>query len=171
MNERTSKAFWLWGQFDPQTTNTLKRIKEDTHASLGGPIFEEHITISGPLKKKRTGRIISVKNALHNVRPITLEVLGYGYKDVYFQALFLRIKKTKELIHLKKTLDKEFGLTTSGYLPHISLFYGKESKDNKGKLIKSLPSAPKKLILDKICLVDVDECIESWKIRKKFPLN
>ena len=171
MNERTSKAFWLWGQFDPQTTNTLKRIKEDTHASLGGPIFEEHITISGPLKKKRPGRIISVKNALHNVRPITLEVLGYGYKDEYFQALFLRIKKTKELIHLKKTLDKEFGLTTSGYLPHISLFYGKESKDNKGKLIKSLPSAPKKLILDKICLVDVDECIESWKIRKKFPLN
>ena len=171
MNERTSKAFWLWGQFDPQTTHTQKRIKEDTHASLGGPIFEEHITISGPLKKKRPGRIISVKNALHNVRPITLEVLGYGYKDVYFQALFLRIKKTKELIHLKKTLDKEFGLTTSGYLPHISLLYGKESKDNKGKLIKSLPSAPKKLILDKICLVDVDECIESWKIRKKFPLN
>ena len=171
MIQRISKAFWLWGQFDPQSTNTLKKIKEETHTSLGGPIFEEHITISGPLKKKRPGRIISVKNALHNVRPITLEVLGYGYKDEYFQALFLRIKKTKELIHLKKTLDKEFGLTTSGYLPHISLFYGKESKDNKGKLIKSLPSAPKKLILDKICLVDVDECIESWKIRKKFPLN
>ena len=76
MNERISKAFWLWGQFDPQTTNTLKKIKEETLASLGGPIFEEHITISGPLKKKGPSRIISVKNALHSVRPITLEVLG-----------------------------------------------------------------------------------------------
>ena len=63
MNERISKAFWLWGQFDPQTTNTLKKIKEETLASLGGPIFEEHITISGPLKKnykkltKRTKKI------------------------------------------------------------------------------------------------------------------
>ncbi len=171
MNERISKAFWLWGQFDPQTTNTLKKIKEETLASLGGPIFEEHITISGPLKKKGPSRIISVKNALHSVRPITLEVLGYGYKDVYFQALFLKIKKTKELIHLKKILDRELGLTTAGYFPHISLFYGKESKDNKSKIIKSLPSAPKKLILNKICHLDVDECIESWNIRKKFLLS
>lgn len=171
MIQRISKAFWLWGQFDPQSTNTLKKIKEETHTSLGGPIFEEHITVSGPLKKQRIGRIASVKKSLHNLRPITLEVLGYGVKDIYFQSLFLKVKKTKELVLLKKILDKELGLKTARYFPHISLFYGNESKDNKHKLIKSLPSAPKKLILDKISLVDVDENIESWKIRNKFPLN
>jgi len=34
-----------------------------------------------------------------------------------------------------------------------------------------LPSAPKKLILDKISLVDVDENIESWKTRNKILLS
>jgi len=171
MNERSSKAFWLWGQFDPQSTNILKKIKKDTHASLGGPVFEEHITISGPLKKQRIGRITPIKNCLHDLRPITLEVLDYDIKDIYFQSLFLEVKKTKELVLLKKILDKGLGLKTARYFPHISLFYGNESKDNKLKLIKSLPSAPKKLILDKISLVDVDENIESWKTRNKILLS
>jgi hypothetical protein len=50
------------------------------------------------------------------------------------------------------------------------LVYGKYDADNKVKLIKNLPKLKKKLTINKISIVDVDEKIEKWKILNTFYL-
>ena len=57
------------------------------------------------------------------------------------------------------------------YNPHISLYYGEENNDLKKKVIKKLPKLNKFVTIDKICIVDVNEKINKWRIVKKIKLK
>ena len=57
------------------------------------------------------------------------------------------------------------------YNPHISLYYGNGDSDLKKKIIKKLPKLNKFVTVDKICIVDVNEKINKWRIVKKIKLK
>ena len=75
-----------------------------------------------------------------------------------------------DLVNLKSRIDAELNLETKAYFPHISLYYGNAEKHMKEKLI-NLIEFPKKVMLDKISLVKVDEDINSWEILYSYPLS
>ena len=57
------------------------------------------------------------------------------------------------------------------YKPHISLFYGIKDLSTKKALIKKLPKLNKLVTIDKLCIVDVNEKINKWKIIKTIKLK
>ena len=49
MKNSASKRYWIWGQFDQESTDALNLIYKKVNEVFMGPFFEVHITISGPL--------------------------------------------------------------------------------------------------------------------------
>ena len=168
--KRISKGFWIWGQFDQQSSIEIDAIKEKSNNNLRGPEFEFHITLSGPLLEvnKDTKKILKQISNEHHTFSIYSE--GLDIKDMFFQSLFLKIMKDKKLLTFKKIIDDRLSLKATEYCPHISLFYGNVTKEIKIKVMKEL-DAPKELTLSSICIVDVDEEINLWKVIECFPLK
>ena len=71
----------------------------------------------------------------------------------------------------RKQIAKGLNLESESFFPHVSLYYGKESEENKNKVKKELSQPPKELLIDRITLVDTSKEIESWSVLKSYPLN
>lgn len=84
--------------------------------------------------------------------------------------MFLKVIENKELKKLKETIDSHFNLREDLYFPHISLFYGDIKREKKIEIINDL-EAPRKIILDKLSIVRVDEDLQSWQIIKSYCLR
>ena len=168
--KRISKGFWVWGQLDGQSEAKVEAAKEKTNSILNGPRFEPHITLSGPLLEANKNTSEALYQISNDSLKFTIYSEGLGYKDRFFQALFIKIKEETELLTLKRQIDTSLKLKSVEYFPHISLFYGDATSEAKDKIIKKLNS-PEELTLDSISLVDVNEGISSWKVVERFPLK
>ena len=168
--KRISKGFWVWGQFDQKSSIEVDAIKQNLNNKLKGPEFEPHITLSGPLIEgnKYIKETLNQISKEHHKFSIYSE--GLGIRDVFFQALFIKITKKKTLLAFKKLIDDRLNLKTTGYFPHISLFYGNTTKEIKSKTTEEL-KPPKELKLSSICLVEVDEEVDLWEVVERFPLK
>ena len=99
-------------------------------------------------------------------------MIKYELNDQRFTAFYIKVKKTKKLIDTKNKFSKtNYVKENKKYNPHISLYYGKKNKDIKEKVINKLPKLNKLVTIDKLCIVDVNEKINKWKILKKIKLK
>jgi len=170
MENKISNRYWIWGQFDDFSMDQLNLIYKRVNKSLKGPLFNIHLTLSGPIKKtdEAIHKFDSLKGKINSIDIFTNK---YSYSDKFYQSLYINIKKTKDLKALKFNIDKKFNLRKTIYDPHISLYYGNSNEITKTKLIKTLPKTPKILSLNKLCLVNVNEKINKWKIEHKLILS
>lgn len=167
---RISKGYWIWAQFDNSCTQRLLKIKNELENLMKGPIFDIHLTLSGPLKdldQKSKKKFLDLKEHLKKVE---IEIQDYGFKQKYFESLFIEVRKSEKLLNLKKFVDSKFNLETEVYFPHISLFYGLENELTKIDIINQLPQLPKNISIDKLSLVKVDEDIKLWEVVQQIEL-
>ena len=171
MKKRVTKGFWIWGQFDNQSTINLNKIYKNINDNLKGPLFEIHLTLSGPIKNKNKEIINKFFLLKKMIELIEIETVDYLYSENYYESLFIKIKKSNELMDLKFTIDKIFNLSNKEYNPHISLFYGNTLEEKKLEIISKISKPPKRIKLKKLCLVNIEENINKWKIEDKIVLN
>ncbi len=169
-NENTERRYWIWGQFDHQSSIDVNKTKEKVNRQLLGPEFDSHLTLSGPLAlaDRDVRKFLNlISNEYHKFNIYSEGIEG---KDLFFQSLFIKIREDKKLLALKKLIDDRLGLNSREYFPHISLFYGKAKKDTKRKIIEEV-DFPEKLVLSSICLVAVYEEIDSWNVVERYQLK
>ena len=169
MNSRISKGYWVWGQFDANTTDLINSLYEEINNKLNGPNFDIHLTISGPFnyyeeKQKEIFEVI-----FSNFNQIDLQLNGINKTDEFFRSLFIDVAQNEDLNNLKNCIDNNLSINSFDYCPHISLFYGIEDDVIKNEIIKSFKT-PKSAIMDKISIVKVDEEIKSWEVLKSYSL-
>ena len=123
---RISKGYWIWAQFDCSCTLKLNTIKRELKNLVKGPEFDIHLTLSGPLSGSDQSIKKNFLDLKDRLKSIEIQTNGYGFKQKYFESLFIGIKKSKKLLNLKKFVDAKFNIETEEYFPHISLFYGLE---------------------------------------------
>ncbi len=169
MNSRISKGYWIWGQFDANTTDLINSLYEEINNKVNGPNFDIHLTISGPFnyyeeKQKEIFEVIS-----SNFNQIDLQLNGINKTDEFFRSLFIDVAQNEDLNNLKNCIDNNLSINSFDYCPHISLFYGIEDDVIKNEIIKSFKT-PKSAIMDKISIVRVDEEIKSWEVLKSYSL-
>ena len=110
-----------------------------------------------------------IKKYSDQLAPIEVNTHSYGYKEKFFQSLFISIDKSKELEDLRKAMFKINSQNlTKNFCPHISLSYGIFQKKTKENLITSLPRLKRSFTIDKISLVEINEDIKLWKISESF---
>ena len=107
--------------------------------------------------------------SLKKLNTFSIEVDNYGFKNTFFQSLYIKVKKTNELILRKKIIDGIFNITTTNsYAPHISLYYGEENNKKKKEIISKLPKLKKIIKIRNLCLALNDEKKLRWKIIETF---
>tara|TARA_B110000211_G_C13935776_1_gene489297 strand:+ start:214 stop:741 length:528 start_codon:yes stop_codon:yes gene_type:complete len=166
---RVSKGYWIWGQFDIESTKQIDTLYQSINSKFDGPKFDVHLTISGPIHYQDELHNPIFESLSSKFSKFNIQLNGLGYKNEFFQSLFLNAAKDQSLKNLKLEVDKCLKLDVGEYFPHISLFYGMVASDSKIKTISELKS-PKHVLLDKISIVEVDEEIKSWRVLKSFSL-
>ena len=165
-----SNYFWVWAQFDKDSTCILEGMKNKVDSVLGGPHFEPHLTLCGPFQIYNKEVSLQVNNVSKNFRSFNVCSDGLHTKKETYEALFIKIKKDKTLIGLKKDLEKRLLLIPRAFKPHISLYYGSEKDNKKDLAMNTIDRLPIKLTINKISVVDVDEKINSWKVLNTYQL-
>ncbi len=169
--KRISKAHWIWGQFVDRDMDYLNSIKSHVNKKLKGPNFDIHLTLLGPFMSMDKDKINEIKNICTNLKPIEIFAKRYKISNNFFTSFFIEIKKSSTLINFRNYLrgslqENQF----SSFSPHVSLTYGNFPIKEKNIIKYELCDLNIKIILNKICIVDVNEDKFSWKIIKTFVL-
>ena len=99
-------------------------------------------------------------------------MIKYKLTSQKFTSFYIEVKKTKELIKAKNRFSKtNYKKQNKKYNPHISLYYGTKNKKTKEAIMKKLPKLNKLVTIDKLCIVNVNEKINKWKIIKTIKLK
>ena len=169
---RISKGYWLWGLFPSKETNLLNEIKAKVQSKLKSPVFETHITLTGPYLNIDNTFLNKLKTFGESNSVIMLNVDGYDFKQEIFKSFYISIKNSRHLKEIRKNIYElnKFDLENN-YSPHISLSYGNHEIKDKKELISKLPEFNNPIKMSKIALVEVDEDINLWKILESFDLN
>ena len=169
--KRVSKGLWVWGQFNHDSVKRIESAKKIANNELMGVNFEAHITLSGPFQGLGSHTFKKLQYIANRFNKIKIFSNKIETKEDFFQALFLKIQEKKDLLELKKFIDKELALPHIEYFPHISLFYGDQPEDKKNEVVSKISTLRGNFILDRISLVDVDEEARQWKVIETYLLQ
>ena len=169
---RRKKGYWVWGLFPFKETNLLNEIKAKVQSQLKSPVFETHITLTGPYLNIDKTFLNKLKTFAESNAVIMLNIDGYDFKQEMFKSFYISIENSRNLKELRKNIYelKKFDLGNN-YSPHISLSYGNHEIKEKKILISKLPEFNTPIKMSKIALVEVDEDINLWKILISVDLN
>ena len=170
MNPEISKGLYVWGELDQESANLVEPLKKKVNEKLSGPDFDVHLTLSGPISYNESHDRKTFLNLSKRFSKLKLKLSGIGYKENYFQSLFLVVENSDELNSLKKSIDAETEVASREYFPHVSLFYGSANEDLKKNLCRDL-AIPNEIYMEKISLVKIHKNIEQWETFKTFYLK
>tara|TARA_Y100000590_G_C15560104_1_gene954407 strand:+ start:54 stop:563 length:510 start_codon:yes stop_codon:yes gene_type:complete len=166
---KTKNSFYsIWATFDNKNQIYLQKIKKKINKKLKGPNFPIHITLSSGFagtEKNITEKIIP---ALFKSGQFYIDTNKYGYKNTFFQSLYVNVKKNKDLISKKKIIDNILNCKKKSFYPHISLYYGLKNNAVKKQVISKLPELKKKIKVTNLCIAINNEKKLKWKIVKKI---
>ena len=158
----------IWAIFNNTQQKQLENLKKKINKVLVGPHFPIHMTISAESLGTEKNIIKKMKSILNKLNRFSVEIDNYGYKNSFFQSLYINVKKNNDLISQKKIIDNIFNCKPSLYYPHISLYYGHQNNGIKKKIISNLPKLKKIIEIKNLCLALNDEKKLRWKIIKTF---
>ena len=169
---RIKKGYWIWGLFPYKETNLLNEIKAKVQSQLKSPVFETHITLTGPYLNIDKTFLNKLKTFVESNSVIILNIDGYDFKQEMFKSFYISVENSRNLKELRKNIYKlnKFDLGNN-YYPHISLSYGNHEIKEKKLLISKLPEFNKQIKMSKIAIVEVNEDINLWRILESFDLN
>ena len=170
--KRISNAYWVWFRFSKFDTKKLNKIKRIVNNHLKGPNFSIHLTTIGPFLKLDKKEFKKLEKISRNIKKFRIELIGYKFSNQKFTSFYIKVRKTKYLIKIKNKFSKtKYKKQNKKYSPHLSLYYGIRDNKIKENVIKKLPKLNKFVTIDKICIVDVNEKINKWKIIKTIKLT
>ena len=95
--KRFSRAFWLWIQFDKKSSFKINKIQKQAIEKFNSPLFESHLTLSGPLNYPKDDLIKLLENFKGQKR-FNLYTNSYGYSNQYFESIYIKIEREKKLL-------------------------------------------------------------------------
>ena len=142
--KKRNVIYSIWALFSKTQNRQFVGLKRKVNKFLDGPYFPVHLTISDGFIGMEEELIKKMTMSLKKLNTFSIEVDNYGFKNTFFQSLYIKVKKTNELILRKKIIDGIFNITTTNsYAPHISLYYGEENNKKKKEIISKLPKLKK----------------------------
>ncbi len=168
--KRLSNSYSIWGIFKNKNISSLKKIQRKLTKKFNSPDILLHLTLSSGFKINKSSINKKLKLIKKDSNNFFIETNNFGYKNSFFEALYLNVKINKNLLSQKKILQKYLPSSKRKYFPHISLFYGKLSLKKKREILLKLNKFNKRLEISELYLVHNDEKNLKWTILKKIKI-
>ena len=158
----------FWAIFNNKQQRQLESLKKKINNELKGPYFPIHMSLCGELLEDKRELINKIKKNLSKLNKFSIETNNYGYKNTFFQSLYIKVIKNTKLVSQKKIIDNIFNCQTRFFNPHISLYYGQKHSNLKKKIISNLPNIKKVIKIRNLCLSCREEKKSKWSKEKKL---
>ncbi len=131
-----SSVYSLWLQPNGDIAYQLQERIRKLSKKYNTPVFAPHVTLLGSLSASETELISLTRTLASSWHPIELVLTKAGYHDLFYQALFVHVKKNNALKEMRETACRLFDQSdTEPYVPHLSLLYGELSQKEKERIL------------------------------------
>lgn len=133
MKQQQTYSLWLrpFGEIAYSLQQRIEKLSETYHT----PVFEPHITLLGGLQLGKTGLTQLVETLASSLHPFDVVLTRAGYRDTFFQSLYVHVEKNEALLNARKTAEQLFDHPEEEFMPHLSLLYGDFSRDEKERIL------------------------------------
>jgi 2'-5' RNA ligase len=137
------------------------------------PSFEPHITLIPEVNESETQVIEKTLHLAKSIKPFTVQLTDFGYRNEYFRCLFIEAELSDELTNANLKAREIFGRQDDAvYYPHLSLMYGDINLDKKKTILSELEIDPNlRLDVKSMDMFLSQGRVEEWYRVKRFPLN
>ena len=105
------------------------------------------------------------------IQPIKIILKDFGYKNFFFQCLYIKVIKSYQLCKTRDFLIKNLKINSKKvYEPHMSIIYSNLKISEKKRIIKKLKTFRDYFIADKLFLAVNDYDNLNWKAIKKIKI-
>lgn len=135
--------------------------------------FEPHITLLARIEhsneeylKKQAAKMAQT------MQPFTVVLDTLAFEDVYYRALYYKVRNREPLAAYHKTAATIFGMSENPqYMPHLSLFYGNISEEKKKEMMENT-ALPERIefVVDTLYLYRTSGEAHQWRRVGEYPL-
>lgn len=131
-----SATYSLWfepsGDIAYKLQERIKKLSDEYNT----PVFSPHVTLLGSINSSETESISLTNTLASSLYPFELELTKAGYRDQFYQSLFIHVDKTPKLEEFRNRACQLFGIEEEEkFMPHLSLMYGDLSQKEKERIL------------------------------------
>ncbi|XP_010449443.1 PREDICTED: cyclic phosphodiesterase-like [Camelina sativa] len=169
--EEEEKAMYsVWAVPEGEVDDRFRRVMEGLRSEFGGPLFDPHLTLVGPLPYKLTAseakRMFKAACEGFKAYPATVDQVSAGTS--HFQCIYLSLRHTVEVMNAAGHFMAHFKpMTGKFYVPHMSILYGDLTDgEKKNALEKAYALDPSldglNFRINRVALWITDADVGSW---------
>ncbi len=161
----------LWAIPKKKEIPLFLSAKETIDKKLKGPPFPIHMTLAGQFELNLS-KVKDLEERMANeIKPIEITYKGYGMKDYFFQAFYVKVDLNEELQFIRSKICYFLKIENGEFMPHLSLYYGKQGLEKKQSLLTELPKIEGSFLVETFYLVSFDPKNIEWKILNSIHLK
>tara|TARA_B100001013_G_scaffold329470_1_gene243797 strand:+ start:205 stop:738 length:534 start_codon:yes stop_codon:yes gene_type:complete len=169
LNQQSLLTLWAMPKKEeiPSVLSAKKIIDEELH----GPSFPIHMTLAGEFDLDITSMKTFEYNLCNNFTPFEVHFRGYGMKNYFFQAFYVAVELNEKLQTTRSKICEAFSIEDGEFMPHLSLYYGKQKEERKRTLLSQLPEIEGSFLAETFYVVSFDPKNIEWKILNSIQLG
>lgn len=130
-----SATYSLWLEPSGDIAYRLQERIKELSKKYETPVFSPHVTLLGSIKSTET-ELIPITNTLASSQaPFELVLTRAGYRDTFYQSLFVHVNESNHLKELRKMACRLYDSDEDKYMPHLSLLYGDLTQKEKERIL------------------------------------
>jgi len=131
-------GYALWLIPEEKTVAHFQEKIAELSRRCNTPEFEAHITLLSGLSGEESFLKKATTQLAEQIDPIEIHITRAGYRESYFQNLFVHIEETESLLALREKAFTVFNheeLKDKTFMPHVSLMYGHLAAEEKERIL------------------------------------
>lgn len=160
----TPRKYSLWFRPSGEIASSLKRRIRELSEEYNSPAFEPHLTLLGGLKGDEEDLVQKTISLASLLKPFDIVLTKAGYRDRYFQSLFVHVQESEELKNARQKAEQLFGKSGGEYMPHLSLMYGDFTQEQKERILNRMGREfHMRFTADSLLLIQTQGEPDRWK--------
>ncbi|PAU94823.1 hypothetical protein CK503_04955 [Aliifodinibius salipaludis] len=160
-------TYSLWLEPTGDVAYKLQQRIKDLSKKHDTPVFSPHVTLLGGLTASKTELVALTNTLVSSAPPFDLTLTKAGYRNTYYQSLFIHVAQNEGLTNLHSNACRLFDCPDeykNEYMPHLSLLYGDLSQQQKERILNKIGREFYiQFVAKKVVLLQTDGKPKEWK--------
>ncbi len=173
MNLPELYGYVLWLLPEKKYTDQIYILIQNLAKEYKSHTFFPHITLSSCPDNCSKNFLIHMADQLaEEFSAFSTKTLEIGSLNNEYHSLYIQVNNSKPLLSLRNSARKIMNMKSENdFYPHISLFYGFLTPDQRNRIKISLPGQiPESICMDRIALIRLNGQPDKWIMEYVKPL-